>query len=232
MKIGIMQPYFLPYIGYWQLLNTVDYYVIYDDVNFIKRGWINRNNLLMDGKATRFNIQIQGASQNKLINESRVSDDKNWKVKLLKTIENCYKKAPYYENVYPIINEVINFEEDNLSRFIENSIKMICNYLKIDTKIIISSELRKNDNLKGQDKIIDICKIMKADEYYNAIGGKELYSEDDFKKNGIKLRFLKTQDIKYKQFGDEFIPNLSILDVIMFNSVDDIKILLQNFELI
>lgn len=232
MKLGIMQPYFLPYIGYWQLLNAVDTYVIYDDVNFIKGGWINRNNILMNGEAKMFNIQMQGASSNKLINEIGISRNNIWKKKLLKTIENCYRNAPYFEKVYPIIQSIINYSDENLARYIENSIRSICEYLCINTKIIISSEIKKNNSLKAEEKVIDICKILNADEYYNAIGGRELYSYENFENNSINLKFLKTNNnITYNQFTNKFIPNLSILDVMMFNSVSDIKRFLRHYEL-
>ncbi|OPX50370.1 WbqC family protein [Clostridium thermobutyricum] len=232
MKVGIMQPYFLPYIGYWQLLNAVDKYVIYDDVNFIKKGWINRNRILMNGQATLFNIQMKGASQNKKINEIEISKENVWRNKLLKSIELSYKKAPFYEVIFPIIKTIINFETKNLAKYIENSIRVICEYLDINTKLIISSDLKKDNILKGEDKIINICKILGANEYYNAIGGRELYNYDTFKKNDIKLKFLKTENFMYKQFGDSYIEGLSILDVIMFNSKEEVKAMLNKYSLI
>lgn len=232
MKVGIMQPYFLPYIGYWQLLNAVDKYVIYDDVNFIKGGWINRNRMLVNGEPKLFNIQMQGASPNKLINEIEVSNNKVWKKKLLKTIENSYRKAPFYTDVFPIIEEIINYDECNLAKYLANSIKKVCNYLNIETELIVSSTLYKDNSLKSQEKVIEICKELKATEYYNAIGGQELYSYEDFKDVDIKLSFLKSNEIKYKQLKDEFVANLSILDVLMFNSINDVRNFLNQYELI
>lgn len=232
MKLGIMQPYFLPYIGYWQLLNAVDRYVIYDDVNFIKGGWINRNRMLINGEASLFNIQMQGASPNKLINEIEVSKNAIWKKKLLKTIQNTYSKAPFYEDVYRVLESIINYDESNLAKYLENSIKQICTYLNIETDIIISSDIIKNNDLKSQDKVIEICKKLDAQEYYNAIGGEELYSKGDFEKENLQLKFLKTKNIKYKQFNDNFIANLSIVDVMMFNTIEEISIKLNEYELL
>lgn len=232
MKLGIMQPYFLPYIGYWQLLNAVDQYVIYDDVNFIKGGWINRNNILINNEAKLFNIQMQGASSNKLINEIEVSQNQVWKKKFLKTIENSYSKAPFYKEVYPVIENIVNYDETNLAKYIYHSISKVCDYLNIHTKLIISSEVNKDNDLKGQDKVIEICKILGANEYYNAIGGQELYSYSGFKDNGISLKFLETSKIEYSQFNDKFIPNLSIIDVLMFNSKEKIKSMLDDYKVI
>jgi len=226
-----MQPYFFPYIGYWQLINAVDKYVIYDDVNFIKGGWINRNRILMDGEAKMINLQMRGASPNKLINAVEVSGDIIYNKKLLKTIENCYKKAPYFLNAFPIIENIITQDNKNLAKYLEYSIRQICEYLSISTELMISSTINKNNNLKAQDKVIEICKIIGAEEYYNAIGGQELYSYEDFAYQNIKLRFLKTEEIKYNQFNNEYAPNLSIIDVMMFNSKEQIKKMLNRYEL-
>lgn len=230
MKIGIMQPYFFPYIGYWQLMNAVDKYIIYDDVNFIKGGWINRNNILMNEKPYTINLKMSGSSSNKLINEIHVSDDNIYKNKLIKTIEHCYKKAPLFDRAFPIIEEIIHNDEKSLSLYLENLIRKIAVYLEIETEIILSSTIKKDNDLKGQDKILHICKILGAKEYYNAIGGVGLYSPGEFEANGIKLRFLKTQAIEYKQFN-KFEPNLSIIDVMMFNSKEDIKKMLVKYSL-
>lgn len=232
MKLGIMQPYFMPYIGYWQLMNAVDKYVIYDDVNFIKGGWINRNRILMNGKAKMINLQMHNASSNRLINEVGVLGNSIYNKKLLKTIESCYRKAPQYANAFPVIESIITQDEVNLAKYLEYSIRQVCTYLSIDTEIVVSSSINKNNDLKGQDKVIEICNVLGADEYYNAIGGQELYSYSDFNTCGVKLSFLKTGMVEYQQFNNEFISNLSIIDVMMFNSVEEIKNKLDIYELL
>lgn len=232
MKIGIMQPYFLPYIGYWQLLNAVDKYVIYDDVNYIKGGWINRNRILINKEAKYFNVKLNGASPNKLINEVEVSLDEVYQKKLLKTIEENYKKAPFFYKIFPVIQRIVENKEINLAKYLEYSIREICSYLDIKTELIISSNLEKNNSLKGKDKVIEICKKLGGSEYYNAIGGQELYSFEEFKSNGIELKFLKTEEINYQQFNNEFVPYLSILDVMMFNSKEKVKEFLNNYSLV
>lgn len=228
-----MQPYFLPYIGYWQLINAVDKFVIYDDVNFIKRGWINRNNILVNGQSKLFNVRLNKVSQNKLINEIEVSHDLNYNEDLLKTIGASYSKAPFIEKVFPIVESVINQTEKNLAKYLEFSIKEVCRYLSIDTEIINSSEIPKRSGLKGQAKIIEICNLLSSEQYINPIGGQSLYSNLDFELHGIELKFLKTNDIRYPQFvKNKFVPNLSILDVMMFNSLEQINLMLDDFELI
>ena len=232
VKLGIMQPYFLPYIGYWQLLNAVDTYVIYDDVNFIKGGWINRNRILIDGRPAYLNVPLLRASCNKRINEIAVDHSGLMLKKHLKTVEMAYKKAPYFSEVFPLVTAVMGSEKKSLSGFLEDSIRIVCSYLSIDTTLIVSSSLKKNSTLKGQDKILDLCSRLEADQYYNAIGGQKLYSYDVFREHGIELKFLQTDPIEYAQFQNEFQPNLSILDVMMFNSAAKIQEMMTKYTLI
>lgn len=229
MKLGIMQPYFFPYIGYWQLLNYVDTYVVYDDVNYIKRGWINRNFILANGNKTLLTLQLKKASQNKLINEIEIGDNFN---KKLKTISQAYSKAPFFDSIFPIIESLFMSSESNLAFFLFESIKKISEYLEIKTSILLSSSLQKDDSLSGQDKIVNICQKLEADTYVNAIGGQDLYSKNIFLENNIKLDFLKSNSIEYPQFYNEFIANLSMIDVLMFNSPGQIKEYLSRFELV
>ena len=227
-----MQPYFLPYIGYWQLINAVDKYVIYDDVNYIKRGWINRNRILINGDPCFFNVPILKASQNKLINQIQINKDPIVNEKHLKKIREAYKKAPFYNEIYPLAERIFSCNETNLANYIKNSILIINDYLNINTELIVSSSIKKDNVLKGQDKILEICNLLGATEYINAIGGKELYSFSAFKTNNIVLKFLHTGSIEYKQFKNRFQPNLSILDVLMFNSLEQIKEFMNNYTLI
>ena len=231
MKIGIMQPYFIPYIGYWQLIHSVDKYVIYNDVQYIKGGWINRNRILVGGEPKFINLFMNGASPNKLINEINVPDNIVQKSKTLKTIKHSYSKAPYFNLIYPVIEKIIFYKEQVLSLYLKHSIETIADYLGINTEFILSSDIEKDNKLKGQDKVLQICKILGATEYYNAIGGKELYSVEVFGKYGIDIKFLKTESIEYKQFDNEFIPNLSIIDVLMFNSSEEVMKMLDLYTL-
>lgn len=231
MKLGIMQPYFVPYIGYWQLMNAVDTYVVYDDVNYIKRGWVNRNRILVGNQPMYFTIPLSNASQWRRINEIEICDASNLFQKNLRSFELAYKKAPYFHEVYPLVAEITLCNEKKLIDFLMNSIVRIRDYLGITSTIMLSSSIQKNNSLTGQDKIIEICKKLKASEYVNATGGVNLYSPAAFSAENIELRFLKTDDISYRQFGPNFCPNLSILDVMAFNSKDEIKKMLTQYTL-
>jgi hypothetical protein len=229
MKLGIMQPYFFPYIGYWQLIKAVDTYVIYDDVTYIKSGWINRNNFLINGEKKLFTIQIKGKSSYRLINEIEIIDNFINFVKMLKT---NYSKAPYFKNILELVSQIIEYDKTNLALFLFNSMKIILDYLLIDVNLVLSSYLNKDNSLKGKSKVINICNVLGASYYYNTIGGIELYNKKDFLQNNINLHFLKTKITSYKQFNNDFIPGLSIIDVMMFNTTEEINKMLEEYELI
>jgi len=230
VRVGIMQPYFFPYIGYFQLIHAVDRFVIYDDVNYINRGWINRNSILGPQGPQRITLQLSGASQNKLIGEIRVGDNRS---KLLKTVEQCYRRAPCFDQVFPVVRDCLECGEISLSLFLEHAIRRVCDYIGVATDILVSSQVEKDSSLKGQEKIIALCKSQDADIYVNAIGGRDLYDEKRFEEEGMELRFLQTGAVTYAQFSDTFYPNLSIIDVMMFNSKDNIFAAVSgNFELI
>jgi hypothetical protein len=232
MKIAIMQPYFMPYIGYFQLINAVDKFVIYDDVNYINRGWVNRNKVLINGKSSMITVPLKEASQNKLINEIEVYSNEKWKQKMLKTIELAYKKAPHLNLVYPLLNKIINNNAATISEFNFTGIKAICDYLGITTSLVSSSEMYANNKLKGQYRILDICIREKANHYINPTGGMELYSNEVFSKEGISLSFIISELRPYKQFKNEFIPALSLIDVMMFNSTEEVNKMLNQYQLI
>ena len=232
MILGIMQPYFFPYIGYWQMFKAVDKYLIYDDVNYIKGGWINRNRILIDGKAHYINLPTIHASPNKLICDIDLSGELSKREKILSTIKMSYSRAPFFDDTISLLHEIVLFVVSNLAKFLEHSIRSICNHLSINTDILVSSALAKDNTLRGTERLLNICEILHADTYYNAIGGQSLYDKSEFNARGLALRFLKTHDICYKQFKNEFIPNLSIIDVLMFNSRDDVIGMLDLFSLI
>ena len=228
MKIAIMQPYFLPYIGYWQLINAVDTFVIFDDINFRKKSYIYRNYILSSGVSSQINLKLHGASQNKLINEIEISGNFD---KLLKTIYLNYKKAPFFDVIFPIIEDCLFYKEKNLSKFLGYSLLNLSKYLGINTNFIYSSDIDKNESKKGQKKLIDICNILNATNYLNSINGINLYCKEKFNQNNIRLNFLETKFFEYKQFKNKFVPYLSIIDIIMFNDKQQIENLLKKYEL-
>ena len=232
MKVAIMQPYICPYIGYFQMINAVDHFVFYDDVNFIKRGWINRNKILLNGKDALLTIPLIKASQNKPINGIDLFFDKKMKENLISKIENAYKKAPYYSDVIGLIRTIIRAEILNIGKYAANSVISVSNYLAIDTKFYFSSvQSPESKGMDKADRLIFISKTLGAEQYINSIGGQELYDKNYFSNYHIDLRFIKTLDFKYQQFNHPFIPALSIIDVLMFNSKGDIGKMLNQYEL-
>lgn len=228
MLVASNQPYLFPYIGYWQLMNLADSFVISDSMQYIKKGYINRNYILLNGERHRFTMEVMGVHGTSLINEVGVGKNAR---KIESTIKHAYKNAPYFNDVFPIINDLLHFQEKNLARYLGNSMQGIANYLGMKTKFVYLSDLQGDTELKAQNRTIDICKRMQADKYVNAIGGQSLYDKDSFKKEGMELSFLEVSDVKYKQFYNEFVPHLSIIDVLMFNSKVQTKQLLEQYTL-
>ncbi|MCO5947235.1 WbqC family protein [Mucilaginibacter flavidus] len=228
MEVAIMQPYIFPYIGYFQLINAVDIFIVYDNIKFTKKGWINRNRILVNGKDDYITLPLKKDSDFLNIDQRYLADNfDEERNKLLRRIKDAYQKAPYFIEAYTLVEKTINYEEDNLFKFIYNSLTEICKYLDIKTKFIISSTLPIDHELKSEDKVIALCKAVSAIGYLNPIGGVELYSKERFINNGIQLNFLKSATIEYSQFKNEFIPWLSIIDLMMFNSKDKMREFLQ-----
>ncbi len=232
MKLCIIQPYLFPYIGYFQLINYADKFVVYDDVNFINKGWINRNRILLNGQPHMFTVPLKNASQNVIIKDLKLAMSERWKNKFIKTLELTYKKAPFFNKTFDIVKEVINTKSIFLIDWHSKSFELIKNYLGINTAFVKSSSKYNNQNLKGQNRILDICINENSTHYINPIGGLKLYDKQLFSNERVKLSFIKSGNIKYKQYNLKFIPWLSIIDVMMFNSTPKIQEFLINYELL
>ncbi len=234
MKIALMQPYFLPYIGYFQLINAVDKFIFCNDLGFIKQGWINRNNILLEGKKHRFCLPIKHVSSFTSIKETKISEQPNdWQNKLSKKIWLAYHKAPFFDAVYPWIDEILKGAPNHsISDVAIISIEHTFQYLNLEKNLSQSIGLYDNEELKLAKRVIDICQQEGADTYINAIGGQNLFCKNDFKKHNIDLCFIKPILKTYEQNSPEFVAGLSILDVLMYNTPNDVKIMLSEYNLI
>lgn len=233
LSVAIMQPYFLPYLGYWQLMNCVDKFVIYDDIQFTKKGWIHRNRFLKDGRDQLFTIPLKNGSDYLDVVDREISE--NWlkeRDALRRRFENAYKKSPYFLEIFELLNSILDAPSNNLFDFLYQSILKIKFVLEIDTEILVSSTIGNTKDLKGQDRVIEICRLLSASEYVNPIGGIQLYQNEKFRSAGLSLKFHRICHMPYAQFKNEFIPNLSIVDVLMFNGIVETKALLSRFELL
>lgn len=229
-RVAIMQPYFFPYIGYFQLISAVDIFIVYDNIKYTKKGWINRNRMLQNGKDIMFTLPLRSDSDYLDISKRELAKDFN-RDKLLNQFRGAYSHAPYFEHTFPLVEQIVRYEDTNLFRFLHHSIVKVCKHLDIKTEIRISSSIYIDYNLKNQDKVLALCEVVGANVCVNAIGGKELYSKEVFLMKGIDLKFIKSKPMEYRQFGAEFVPWLSIVDVMMFNPLQVIKSQLTNFDL-
>lgn len=226
-RLAIMQPYFFPYIGYFQLIAGADRFVVYDNIKYTKKGWINRNRMLRNGQDVSFSLPLKRDSDHLDIRDRELAESFN-RDKLLNQLKGAYQRAPQFSDTFPLVEEIVRHEEVNLFHFLHNSILKTCEHLGIATPIDVSSDLQIDRELKSQDRVIATCKAYNARAYVNPIGGIELYSKEAFLEEGIDLQFMRTLPVEYAQFGETFVPNLSIIDVMMFNSVGTIQSWISN----
>ena len=227
-----MQPYFFPYIGYWQLIHAADRFVIYDDVNYIKGGWVNRNRILINGKPAFITAPMHQSSPFKRICDSALQPSLVWRDRLVKMVETTYRRATYFVEVFPIVEELIRHETDKLSDYLAHQLQTLSAFMGINTEFVVTSRCYGNNELSGQERLLDVCKREGATTYINLQGGQALYERTAFTQYGVDLRFLIPSVMEYKQFGTTHVPCLSIIDAMMFNSRSQLTALLNQFVLV
>lgn len=227
MKVSIMQPYIFPWIGYFQLISQSDIFVLYDDANYIKQGYINRNSLLCNGQVRRFTLQVPGASSFRRIGELTFSDQMT---KIVKTIAQSYCKAPYFSSVMPLVEKVLLQPNRDITFCCQLAIESIFDYLGLNLTILRSSSLSYDRHESAENKVIGMCHDLGASVYVNNLGGQHLYNANHFAQRGITLRFLEGRNMPYYQGIDTFVPNLSIIDVLMHCAPEQVRRALATYS--
>jgi hypothetical protein len=232
MKLAVMQPYFMPYIGYFQLIAAVDRLIVYDNIKYTKKGWINRNRMLKNGKDVMFSLPLKRGSDSLDVCKRELATNFN-RDKLLNQFKGAYARAPYFEQTFSLLEQIVRYDGTNLFSYIHHSLVRSCKHLGIATDIRISSDIAIDHELKNQDKVLALCHASGADTYINAIGGMELYDRDVFRAQGVALKFIRTEPFEYTQFGARFVPWLSMADVMMFNAPEQIGAIVRGgYELV
>lgn len=232
MWVSIMQPYFFPYIGYFQLMAACDTFVVFDDVQYIRRGWVNRNRILVNGEPHWITMPVENADYYLPINQRNYLLDDRLALRLRRRIAGAYASAPQFDSVMPIIDEILSHHDGNVARFNTNLLMRIASYIGIHTPVRISSSIEKDRSLSGQELVIDLCRRLGASGYINPIGGLELYQASRFNEHGLELRFLNSTAAEYAQYQNSHVKSLSIIDVLMFNEPEIVKSMLSQYELI
>jgi hypothetical protein len=222
-----MQPYFLPYIGYFQLMQHCDIFVIYDDIQYSKGGWINRNRMLFEGAPRTFTIPLKRGSDYLDIRDRTISPAFE-PDQMMNLFRRAYSKAPYWDRHAELVRAILEFPSRNLFEFVANSITEVAACLDITTKVIVSSQLVIDRSLRGQDRVLATCEVLGATEYINPIGGLDLYSKTAFGERGIRLGFLESTFPPYLQFSETFVEALSIVDVVTFVEMSTVITRLQS----
>lgn len=232
MRVAIMQPYFFPYVGYFQLIGAVDLFIVYDNIKYTKKGWINRNRMLQSGRDAMFSLPLRSDSDYLDVRDRALADDFN-RDKLLNQLRGAYGRAPNFAEVFPMIDRAVRHNDKNLFGYLHHALVCTCDHLGLKTPIRISSTIDIDHGLKNQDKVIALAKAVGATTYVNAIGGLELYDREAFKAQDLDLKFIRSKPFEYRQFGDPFVPWLSIIDVLMFNAHETVRdCLAHHYELI
>jgi len=236
MKVAIMQPYFFPYLGYFSLIKNTNKFILLDTVQFIRHGWIERNRILKPNEGWQYiNVPLVKHSQNTLIKDIKISSNEDWRSKIIRQLEHYKKISPYFNDVMNFIHNALKIETDSITVLNAHLLGKICSYIGFNPDIEIFSELNiEIEKPKAPDEwALNICKKLdNVIEYWNPPGGVNFFYIDKYRKKGIELKFIKAILEEYSQGRKEFEPGLSIIDVMMFNSRDDIKRMLANYEFI
>jgi len=230
-----MQPYFMPYIGYFSLIKHVDQFILFDTPQFIRHGWIERNKVLKPNNEPLYiKVPLQKHTRDTQINKVVINNSENWKEKILAQLIPYKKKAPYYNVVIKLLQDIFEDETESIVELNYISLRKICDYLNIKTEIKIWSEMNIGiEQVNAPDEwALNICKALDIKEYYNAIGGNTFFDKCKYEKAGISINFIETESIAYKQFSNMFVPFLSIIDILMFNSMEEVKEMLDKYDLI
>ena len=233
MKLAVMQPYFFPYLGYFQLIANVDVFVVYDDVKYTKRGWINRNRILLNNQIKTISLPIAKASDYKLILERQLAE--HWpkqKLKILSQLKQQYQKSPYFEDVMVVVSKALNYDTNSLFEFNFNLLKSMCDLLEVNTQIISSSSVENTSHLKAENKLYSLCAALNADVYINPVGGQSLYSKHAFQERSIELQFIEMDTANILSKLPEEQRSLSILHILFSLGVTKTKQLLRTGYLI
>lgn len=232
MVVAIMQPYFFPYIGYFQLMEHVDLFLLYDDVQYIKNGWVNRNRILHGTRPSWWTFPVGRSGHQELICNKVYCNRARNISKLLKQLRGSYQKAPRFEEIFELTKTCFESGPEAVGEFNAVSLKKIARKIGIQTELRKTSALGLGLHLKGQDRILELCRRVGASEYVNPAGGRALYDDRSFQDAGISLKFLESQAEPYQQFGESHVPNLSIVDVLMFNHPRSVRNMLGQYRVV
>lgn len=228
-----MQPYLFPYVGYFQLIDSVDEFVLYDNVNFIKKGWINRNNIAVNGRPHLFSVPVKNKSQNLVIRDVEIDNQSfsKWRKKFLKTLQMSYGKAQNFDQAFEIVNLCLS-EKSHISALCRDSLTILCEYLEIKANISEASSLPVKKKVGKVENLVGLCNHLGATKYINAPSGKSLYDKEAFSKRGISLEFLQPSVKEYTQTNSKFfMKNLSVIDIIMNCKRSECKDLISGYSI-
>ena len=236
MKLAINQPYFFPYLGYFSLIRQTDRFILLDEIQYIKQGWINRNRILAsDGGWQYIRVPMAKFHQTDLISQVKISDKEDWREEILNRLLVYKGHGPYFRETMETVGKALSLDTDNITRLNEHALKAVCDHIGIASELRIFSDLElKVQKAEAPDEVpLNICRALgNIEEYWNLEGGAEFYDRSKFDREGIGIKFVKMNLQQYPQIHENFEPALSILDVMMFNDPDQIQRMLDDYQLL
>lgn len=226
MRVSIMQPYLFPYIGYFQLMAACDLFVAADDAQFTRRGWINRNRILVHDAPFRMTMPLAAASHRLPINAREYLFEDRLALRFRHRLVRAYRRAPFFDTAMDIVDDALDCADPNVATFNVRTLQCVAHRIGIETPIRLASDVSRPGGLSGQALVIDRCRHLGATQYLNPIGGQALYDKASFGQAGIDLRFVEPATPLYPQFGARPVPSLSIIDVLMFNDLESTRTML------
>lgn len=223
MRVAITQPYLFPYIAWYQVINACDAFVISDDVQYTRSGYINRNQILMNGRPLRFGVPLRGASHTEVIGERRIHDW-GWARELLRGMRHAYRGAPHFDEVYPMIEGILAEPVDLLIDLLERAIVVTARHLGLGQRIVRASSVQARVGLRKADRVLATAKALGARCYLqrDTEAARQMYRHEFFLAEGIVLKFVRVGLLPYAQRGvKEFLPGLSLIDFLMHVAPED-----------
>lgn len=236
MKLAIMQPYFFPYIGYFSLIEYADKFVFFDTPQYISRGWINRNRILtLNGEPTYITVPVEKAPQETPIREIMIDNSKDWRGRIYGQLSAYKRRAPRYSITEAIVHDVLDgFKGNGLSELSIRTVKMMSDILGLKCEYGIFSGMKENivEVKKPDEWALEISKALEADVYVNPPGGMSFFDRDKYRNAGIEIKFLQSNLRPYRQRIGQWVPALSVIDVLMFCDEREVTDMLKDYALL
>lgn len=224
-----MQPYFFPYIGYFQLMKAVETFIMLDDAQYVERSWMNRNRINLNDRPAWITMPVRNASRDLAINQRFYMLADGIPV-INRKIQAAYSKSPFFADISAMLAGIFEYADANVARFNSNLLISVGRALDLHCQVHFASEFDNPLHFRGEARILDLCQRLGVTHYVNAIGGTSLYQNESFRSVGIRLSFIRTRTVPQQAPID--IGHLSIIHDMMQTGTECTRELLNMYDLV